>query len=140
MCAENDRRCRWTRTERPTVANVCRKRQNMSLDAQIGEARGPPAASSSAVHPVTRRALETGRLLPEVYMPYCEKLRGAAADGLGIGAGAGEQDRVVGQLDAGCHSGRVEHEDVAVGFAIERQRGDRQVADVHALALVGPER
>src|SRR3954465_374685 len=52
MCAENDRRCRWTRTERPTVANVCRKRQNMSLDAQIGEApRAAAGVFKSAVHP-----------------------------------------------------------------------------------------
>src|SRR3954453_1002435 len=52
MCAENDRRCRWTRTERPTVANVCRKRQNMSLDAQIGEApRAAAGVFKSAVPP-----------------------------------------------------------------------------------------
>src|SRR4051794_35975763 len=37
MWAGKDRKSRWTRTKSPTVANVCRKRPNMSLDAQIGE-------------------------------------------------------------------------------------------------------
>src|SRR3954453_3882854 len=80
MCAENDRRCRWTRTERPTVANVCRKRQKMSLDAQIGEApRAAAGVSKSAVHPVTRRALETGRLLPVLCTSQWENGGGATA-------------------------------------------------------------
>src|SRR3954453_9907867 len=70
MCAENDRRCRWTRTERPIVANVCKKRQNMSLDAQIGEVpRAGGGVFKRAVDPVTLLKQDPGTLLPDLCTP-----------------------------------------------------------------------
>ena len=54
---------------------------------------------------------------------------------LAVGTRPRVQDRVVAELDAIGDTGRVEHEDIAIVLAVERELGDRQVADAYTVAI-----
>src|SRR5205823_2339566 len=57
-----------------------------------------------------------------------------------VRARAGVEDGVGGELDAVGDARRVEHEDVAVAFAVEGQAGDLDPGDADAGASLGPDR
>src|SRR3954454_15027526 len=63
----------------------------------------------------------------------------SSTDGDAVGAGAGEEDLVVAQVDAVGHARGVEDEDVTVRLAVEGQRVDRELTDPHPFAVVGPD-
>ena len=65
---------------------------------------------------------------------------GPSGDRHAVGAGAGEEDRVVGDPDSVGDSGGVEHEHVAVALTVERQAGQLQPPELDHRSPLGPHR